>query len=238
MLTALISVDTNCRGFYNGGIYAESGGQSPLKLPTIIIPISGPHVFQYTLAISLNYTAAVGMETKLSATAKVTADASYTPFIGCKVQDAKVDFSKSVNNMNLTALKGKVDLNVLQGNAVFGIPHIVTLYEALNAGISAEGTGTNMLLYDLTNLNTDSYHECSYCVDGDVYLHAKMDVGFALNLANLFNHSRNKYPSASDIIEFVGSVDEKGENATMTTVRSTNLVTVNPSTLWISAIVS
>lgn len=75
--------------------------------------------------------------------------------------------------MNLTALKGKVDLNVLQGNAVFGIPHIVTLYEVLNAGISAEGTGTDTLLYDLTNLNTDSYHECSYCVDGDVYLHAK-----------------------------------------------------------------
>ncbi len=217
MLTTVMSAQGDCRAFLNGSLQGQVGGSVPIKLPTIIIPFPpGPLVFTYTPSISLDFTASIGMSVELSAGVQFAAEANYMPVVNFVFRNGAFDIYDPSFTMNPVELEGRVDLNILQGEAEFGIPYVALLYGALSGGASLEGTGTAPGVFDEPEAEPDSYHECTYCVDGDVYLQTRLDVGVALDLVNLLHKRRGEETEIGSMVEFVGTPDDENKTATMT----------------------
>ncbi len=216
MLTAVMRAEADCRAFLNGSLRAQTGGSLPIRLPKIIVPVAGPLVFTFTPGVSLDFTASIGMSAELSVGTQFAAEASYMPVVNFVFRGEKFDFYDPSFDMQPVELEGRVDLNVLKGTAEFGVPYVAVLYKALSGGVSLEGTATAPEVFETPEAEPDSYHECRYCVDGDVYLQTRLDVGAALDLVNWFHKKRGEEPEAGGVVDFDGTPDENGETATMT----------------------
>lgn len=217
LLSLVVGTEVNGSAFLNGEIYGATGGQIPIKLPTIVLPVAGPLVFTYTPSVSIDLAARIGMNTEISADTTFEAEVNYSPIIRTAIRSADFQIQNPTHHVNMKEMKGNVSLNILKGTATFGIPYVTTIYKSLNGGITMEGTVQEQPVVDVTALKSDSYHECKFCVDGDVYLHTKMDVGLALDLLNLFHKTKNKPTKAGGVVDFDGAVSEDGQTATMTT---------------------
>lgn len=211
-LTAIIGVEAPTNVFVGLEASANGTASAEIKAPSIIVPVAGPLVFNFTPSVSVDFEGSAGVSWEWSGDMESEFDIGYGPFTGLYTRTAVIDFHGNNPEWNLTEMKGSISLEVLKGNAKFGIPYVANIYNASRVGASAEGEIEFPSLNSTEQEDSESIHVCEMCVDGKLYLYKRMDVGVVLDFLNMVSKESKK----GGMIDFDGEVSEDGETAEMT----------------------
>lgn len=164
LLTAQAGVEADVRPFVDGQLGLKISHQWVFRMPRIYMPVAGP--LCVTLAANPVLTANGGIYAHFSfaATAHTGGSLNISPlapgfpqgqFSGPQDVAARVEFQ---------GMEGSLELSVLRVAVGFGVPEILEANLHGDAGVALTATQDN----ELGLLENGLYHDCDFCIDGDV----------------------------------------------------------------------
>ncbi|MBQ8813504.1 MAG: hypothetical protein IJZ85_03270 [Lachnospiraceae bacterium] len=223
-LTTCFSTTANFSTYSTYDWNLEYTGSIPFPVPPIIVPISGPVVFQFAYNPSFDF----GISLTGTGTCSSVADlqAGYTSIASTVTIPSGHLYTPSTPSidLSLTGVEGNAILNVVSAYMSIGIPKIAALYAQSYGGpqISAKLENT-----DWTDESDDDFrHECERCADGDLDFLLKLDVGISLDFAGMADelkaekdkdNAANKKPTTG-----ISDSDEEKESLPSSYVDSTS----------------